>query len=106
MGLWGCSSSPCMPRPFNVLLHPTLTMRPSSLSSHSSLSPFSSTSARSCEYSKVFGHERIRPQLLERMPALDEQVGKGVGEWVMRGLALVLERMSALDEQDGYPLQH
>ncbi|GLC40655.1 hypothetical protein PLESTB_000036100 [Pleodorina starrii] len=27
---------------------------------------------RSCEYGKVFGHERIRPQLLERMPALDE----------------------------------
>ncbi|GLI68027.1 hypothetical protein VaNZ11_012350 [Volvox africanus] len=27
---------------------------------------------RSCEYGKIFGHERIRPQLLERMPALDE----------------------------------
>ncbi|EFJ49536.1 hypothetical protein VOLCADRAFT_101862 [Volvox carteri f. nagariensis] len=26
----------------------------------------------SCEYGKVFSHERIRPQLLERMPALDE----------------------------------
>ncbi|GIL79860.1 hypothetical protein Vretimale_12443 [Volvox reticuliferus] len=27
---------------------------------------------RSCEYGKIFGHERIRPQLLERMPGLDE----------------------------------
>ncbi|KAG2434067.1 hypothetical protein HXX76_007795 [Chlamydomonas incerta] len=27
---------------------------------------------RSCEYGKIFQHDRIRPSLLERMPALDE----------------------------------
>jgi AP-1 complex subunit gamma-1 len=27
---------------------------------------------RSCEYQQLFKHDRIRPQLLERMPALDE----------------------------------
>ena len=28
---------------------------------------------RSCEFLKIFAHDKIRPQLLERMPALDEQ---------------------------------
>jgi AP-1 complex subunit gamma-1 len=28
--------------------------------------------ARSCEYGRLFGHEALRPQLLERMPALEE----------------------------------
>jgi AP-1 complex subunit gamma-1 len=71
-------------RPLSTHLQSSQAARIKALIDRYRSSTLTEVQARSCEYSRIFSHDAIRPELLERMPALDESeyaktMGGGAG---------------------------